>query len=73
MAAFWTIVSLMSTDTVFVPKLAVTRSGPPSPLKSPTVTELGPLPAPKFCAAWNVPSPLPSKIDTDMIEFQLEP
>ena len=36
----------------------------PSPLKSPTATETGPLSTGKSVGALNVPSPLPSKIET---------
>ena len=38
--------------------MATARSGSPSPLKSPTATEVGPLPAAKLRAAWKLPSPL---------------
>jgi hypothetical protein len=35
-----------------------------SPLKSPTATEKGWEPVPKFRAAWKLPSPLPSSTET---------
>ena len=44
--------------------LATARSGLPSPLKSPTATKEGAVAVPYFMAAWNVPSPLPNKIET---------
>src|SRR6516164_8249805 len=40
--------------------LLTAKSGWPSPLKSPTATELAPTPTAKIRGAWNVPSPLPS-------------
>ena len=45
-------------------KLAVARSCLPSPLKSPTATERGLLPAPKLVGALKLPAPSPNKIDT---------
>ncbi len=53
----------MSTETVFEPQLATTRSCSPSPLKSPAATERVLGPAAKCCAAWNVPSALPSSTE----------
>jgi hypothetical protein len=44
-----------STDTLLEPKLAAAKSCRPSPLKSPTVTEKGPLAVAKFRAAWKLP------------------
>src|SRR5262249_46807519 len=43
------------------------KSGWPSPLKSPTATELAPTPTAKFRGAWNVPSPLPSSTLTEPV------
>src|SRR5215472_13375785 len=57
-------VLLISTETLSEPKLATARSSTPSPLKSPTATEVGSQPAPKFRAASEVPSPLPSSTET---------
>src|SRR5689334_5872153 len=51
-------------DTLLEPLFAVTRSGRPSPLKSPTATEEGYRPAEKLTAGWKVPLPLPSTMDT---------
>src|SRR2546423_15167581 len=42
-------VALRSTDTELAPPLAVTTSGKPSPLTSPTATLMGPLPVAKVC------------------------
>ena len=44
--------------------VVVTISSLPSPLKSPTATELAPFPAERTVAAWKVPSPFPNKILT---------
>src|SRR5437660_373350 len=55
------------------PKFVTARSGAPSPLKSPTATEIGEQPAPKCWAAWKVPSPLPSSTETDSTGLLLEP
>src|SRR2546427_12897714 len=44
--------------------LATARSCLPSPLKSPTATEKGLVPAPKLAAALKLPAPSPKKIDT---------
>src|SRR5215471_3215997 len=57
-------VLLIKTETLLEPELATARSGLPSPSKSPTATETGPLPAPKSCAAWKLPSPLPKSTET---------
>src|SRR5262249_39971273 len=38
-----------STDTVALPRVATRRSGGPSPLTSPTATEMGPVPVAKVC------------------------
>ena len=46
------------------------RSCLPSPLKSPTATEKGLVPAPKLVAAPKLPVPSPNKIDT-LFEFSL--
>src|SRR5204862_4315912 len=51
-------------DTLAVPWLARARSCMPSPLKSPTATELGALPTPKLVGELKLPAPLPNKIDT---------
>src|SRR3989449_1057233 len=59
----WTEV-LISDETLLERKLATARSGPKSPLNSPTATDTGPLPALKVSAAWNVPSPLPKRTET---------
>ena len=58
-----------STDTELALALAVARSCRPSPLKSPTATDCGPLPVAGEAAAVKVPSPmlpapLPSSTDT---------
>src|SRR5262249_47685953 len=50
-----------STDTVALPKLATRRSGRPSPLTSPTATELGALPVAKVC--WGRKAALASGLD----------
>src|SRR5262245_45522815 len=50
--------------TVLSKKLAVTRSGRPSPLTSATATETGSGPTVKDCCAWKEPSPLPNSTDT---------
>ena len=43
---------------------ATARSRLPSPLKSPTATDNGPLPtAGEVAASWNVPLPLPMRIE----------
>src|SRR5439155_5819952 len=57
-------VLLISTETLSELKLPTARSCLTSPLKSPTATEAGLVPALKACAAWNVPSPLPSSTET---------
>src|SRR5205814_478249 len=44
--------------------LATARSCLPSPLKSPTATELALPPAPKLVGAPKLPAPSPNKIDT---------
>jgi len=54
----------MSTETLSEKRLATARSCAPSPLSSPTATDAGRLPAPKFRADWRLPSPLPSKTET---------
>ena len=60
-----TVVALPSiTETVLERLLATTRSGAPSPLTSPTATEAGVSPVPKFSADRNVPSPLPGSTVT---------
>ncbi len=53
-----------STLTVLL-RLAVTRSGLPSPLTSATASAYGLVPATKFCAGWNVPLPLPRSTLTE--------
>src|SRR5262249_61255720 len=50
-----------STDTVPLPMLATRRSGRPSPLTSPTATELGALPVAKVC--WGRKAALASGLD----------
>src|SRR5439155_22830255 len=56
------------TETLLEFILATARSCVPSPLRSPTVTERGPLqqplPSEKFVSARKVPSPLPSSTET---------
>src|SRR5437773_12414797 len=44
--------------------LARVRSCVSSPVKSPTATERGPVPAPKLVAALKLPAPSPKKIET---------
>ena len=67
----WSLgVLLSSTKTLLESKLTTARSSFPSPLKSPTATDDGTLPAAKFRAAWKVPSPLPSSTET-LLEFKL--
>src|SRR5450432_3706005 len=51
-------------DTLFESRLATATSCLPSPLKSPTATEKGLLPAPKLVAGLKLPAPSPSKIET---------
>src|ERR1700730_18266531 len=51
-------------DTLSEPALPVARSCLPSPLKSPTATEKGTLPTPKFVAALKFPAPSPNRIET---------
>ena len=51
-------------DTLFESVLAMARSCLPSPLKSPTATEMGLVPTPKLVAAPKLPAPFPNKIDT---------
>ena len=53
-----------STEIVKAWRLATARSGAESPLNSLTVTYTGSLSTRKFCAAWKVPSPLPSSTET---------
>src|SRR5260370_749702 len=53
-----------STETVLSLLLATTKSGLPSPLKSPTASEVGALPTRKLSGAPKVPSPLPSSTET---------
>src|SRR5207244_3404316 len=55
---------LISTVMLLERALTTTMSGLRSLLKSPTATKLGLLLVPKFCAAWKVPSPLPSSTET---------
>src|SRR5215471_18412905 len=57
-------VLLISTETLLEVKLATARSDIPSPLKSPTATEKGPLPTPKYAVGRKVPSPMPSSTNT---------
>src|SRR2546430_1242804 len=68
-------VVLSSTDTVLELKLAVTRSGRPSALRSPTATVQGPAPVAKVCWAANAGVGWPGAvvlISTDtVLEFQL--
>ena len=49
------------TLTLLPLPFATARSSWPSPLKSPTATDCGPLPAPTSAALVKVPSPLPSR------------
>ncbi len=44
--------------------MATAKSSTPSPLKSATTTESGKVPAPKFRAAWKLPSPFPNSTET---------
>ena len=50
-------------ETLLESEFATARSCLPSPLKSPTATEIGPLPVPKLVAALKLPVPSPSRID----------
>src|SRR5207245_2805946 len=58
------------TDTLLESALAVTRSGLPSLLKSPTASEPGLVPTPKLVAAPKPPVPLPSRMDM-LLELKL--
>jgi len=49
---------------LFEPGFAAARSSLPSPLKSPIATDDTLAPATKLIAAWNVPSPFPSRTET---------
>src|SRR6266568_2408223 len=53
-----------STKMVLSLRLATTKSGLPSPLKSPTATKAGALPTRKLSGVRKVPSPLPSSTET---------
>ncbi len=53
-----------STETSLLPLLTAAKSSLPSPLKSPTVTELGLLPTEKSVAVPKPPVPLPSSTET---------
>src|SRR6266567_1891843 len=53
-----------STEMVLSLWLATTKSGLPSPLKSPTATKAGALPTRKLSGPWKVPSPLPRSTET---------
>src|SRR6516165_8693133 len=53
---------LEKTLTVAAMLLPTAKSGRPSPLKSPTATDVAPALAPKLRGTWKVPSPLPSKM-----------
>ena len=61
-----------SIETVSVCSFATARSSLPSPLKSPTATEIGSLPEPKFVAALKVPSPLPSMTETQFYQYLMD-
>src|SRR5439155_1305043 len=61
-----TAVLLISTETLSELKLVTTRSGRPSPLRSPMATEVGFTPAPKLTGSRKVPSPLPSSNKTGL-------
>src|SRR5207302_1723940 len=65
-------VLLINTETLLELKLATARSGRRSPLKSPTATEAGLVPAPKACGAWKVPSGLPSSTVTVLGPWMLK-
>src|SRR5579883_2334457 len=63
------IVSLSSTETSREgTKLAVTRSGKPSPLKSPTARARGAASTAKLRGSWKVPSPLLRKTPTALAD-----
>src|SRR5437660_165597 len=53
-----------STEMVLSLRLATTKSGLPSPLKSPTATKAGASPTRELSGTWKVPSPLPSSTAT---------
>ena len=54
-----------SIETLLEPKLVAAKSKNVSPLKSPTATEIGPVPAPKLVAVPNnAPVPVPKSIET---------
>ena len=53
-----------SIETLLEHKLATAISKNVSPLKSPTATEAGPVPAAKLVAVPNEPVPLPKSIET---------
>ncbi len=59
----WVVV-LISTETTLPLKLGTTRSGAPSPLKSPITAPATPRPTTMSCFGWKVPSPLPSSTET---------
>jgi len=50
-------------ETLFVPKLVTAKSKFMSPLKSPTETDLGPVPTAKLGAAPNGLVPVPKRIE----------
>src|ERR1051325_3231317 len=55
---------LTSTEIVFEPPFATTRSGRPSPFKSPGATENGESPVPQSVFGPNLPAPVPSNTET---------
>src|SRR5439155_2781872 len=60
-----TVLVFISTETVLEPRLATARSGLPSPLRSPTATDAGLVPAAKKTSGGReVPPPSPSSNET---------
>src|SRR5947207_15657606 len=59
-----TVLVFISTETVLEPRLATARSGLPSPLRSPTATDAGLVPAAKANGARKVAAPLPNSTET---------
>src|SRR5580658_6607465 len=51
-------------ETVLSILLATAKSGTPSPLKSPTVTSIGPRPVAYCTYGWKLPLPLPNRTET---------
>src|SRR5437016_2471588 len=55
---------LSNTDTLAEPSFAVARSCLPSPLTSPTATDLGKVPTAKLVGVPKLPVPTPGRTDT---------